>query len=82
LRPYDILLSTVAHVRALRGREAEALQGGPKRIAVRVDNVQEEILLTIPPGVRSGTKLRLRGKSRPGPNGTRGDLYLSVEIVD
>ena len=66
----------------LRLTRSEALHGGSKRVAVRVDEKIEEVLLTIPPGVETGTKLRLRGKGRAGPGNTRGDLYLAVEVLD
>jgi curved DNA-binding protein len=37
--------------------------------------------VTIPPGVRDGTLIRLAGQGEPGTNGgTRGDLYLHVRI--
>jgi len=36
----------------------------------------EELLVTIPQGVRSGTRLRLRGKGKDG-----GDRYLRVDVA-
>jgi len=41
-----------------------------------------EVLVTVPAGVHTGTRLRLRGKGAAGPGGSRGDLYLSVELTD
>jgi DnaJ-class molecular chaperone len=42
----------------------------PKRLEVR-----------IPPGVRDGSRIRIRGEGRPGPaGGPRGDLYLVVSL--
>lgn len=36
----------------------------------------------IPPGVKEGQRLRLRGKGQKGPHGdTQGDLYLNVKIA-
>jgi curved DNA-binding protein len=40
-----------------------------------------EVLVTIPAGVRSGTRLRLRGKGRALPGGRRGDAYLVVDVA-
>jgi len=40
------------------------------------------VKVTIPAGIRPGTRLRLRGKGRPRPDGSRGDAYLAVEIVE
>lgn len=53
----------------------EARAGGRKRVAIQRDGHGEELLVKIPPGVRQGTRLRLRGK---GVNGD--DLYLRVKI--
>lgn len=62
--------------------DAEAAAGGVKRIALSRGAEVEEVLVTIPPGVRSGTRLRLKGKGRPGPDGRPGDLYLRVTIAN
>lgn len=35
----------------------------------------------IPAGVRNGSKVRLKGKGQPGPDGP-GDLYLVIEVQD
>ena len=36
----------------------------------------------MPPGTRSGQRLRLKGKGSPSPkNSDRGDLYVIVQIV-
>ncbi|MEK7338781.1 MAG: DnaJ domain-containing protein [candidate division NC10 bacterium] len=62
--------------------DAEAAAGGAKRVSLSREGEVEEVLVTIPPGVRSGTRLRLKGKGRPGPDGRPGDLYLRVTIAD
>ena len=59
----------------------EALHGVKKRFQFRRGDAAEEVLVTIPAGVRPGTKLRLRGKGLEGKTGP-GDLYLRVEIGD
>ena len=43
----------------------------------------KQVSIKIPPGVKSGTKLRLRQMGRPLPNQpyTRGDLYLQLEVA-
>jgi DnaJ-class molecular chaperone len=56
---------------------AEAERGARKRVALDGDS---EILVTVPSGTCPGTRLRLRGKGRPRPDGSRGDAYLAVEI--
>jgi hypothetical protein len=57
----------------------EAVHGGRRRFRLHREGDVEEILVTIPPGVRSGTRLRLRGKGAKGAHGA-GDLYLRVEV--
>jgi DnaJ-class molecular chaperone len=59
----------------------EAAQGGSKRVTLRRADGRDEVLVTIPPGVRRGTRLRLRGKGRPRPDGGRGDAYLVVDVA-
>jgi len=61
---------------------SEARQGSSKRVRLQVGERTEEFLLKIPAGIETGTKLRLRGKGLTSSSGTRGDLYLAVEIVD
>jgi len=42
---------------------------------------QEEIKVTIPPGVREGSRVRVAGKGEPGlGGGSPGDLYLVVHV--
>jgi curved DNA-binding protein CbpA len=57
----------------------EARDGARRKFRLHRDGDVEEIVVTIPPGVRPGTRLRLRGKGAKGAGGT-GDLYLRVEI--
>ncbi|MGH2541508.1 MAG: DnaJ C-terminal domain-containing protein, partial [Ardenticatenaceae bacterium] len=53
---------------------------GSKRI-VTVDGDRFEV--DIPPGVKSGSKIRMTGKGGRGASGApRGDLYLVVEVLD
>jgi len=60
----------------------EAHRGGRRRVTLsRSDGGDDEVLVTIPPGVRAGTRLRLRGKGRALPGGARGDAYLVVDIA-
>lgn len=59
---------------------AEAAAGGVKRVSLSRGGELEDVLVTIPPGVRAETRLRLKGKGRPGPGGQPGDLYLRVTV--
>lgn len=56
---------------------SQALRGG--RTEVRLVS-GEPIRLTIPKGIRSGVKVRVRGYGRPAPNGDRGDLYVTFRV--
>lgn len=47
---------------------------------VNVPTLDGEVVLRIPAGVDSGTRMRLRGKGLPGPGGTRGDLYAELQL--
>ena len=56
---------------------ADAYRGCEKSLMVN----QERVQVRIPPGVKDGSRLRLKGKgnSQPG-TGRRGDLYLSIKL--
>jgi curved DNA-binding protein len=58
---------------------AEARAGGRRQFRLHRDGEAEEILVTIPAGVKPGTKLRLRGKGAKGST-EPGDLYLRIQI--
>jgi DnaJ-class molecular chaperone len=60
----------------------EARRGTKKPIAVQRNGEREELLVTVPPGVRTGTRLRLREKGDSGSHGAPGDLYLTIRIED
>jgi len=59
----------------------EAASGARKRVTFMRGEQREELLVTIPSGIRSGTRLRLKGKGLEGPAGARGDLYLRVTVT-
>ncbi len=57
----------------------QAIEGGKGRFFHRKRS--KELLLTIPPGLREGQKIRLKGMGEEGKNGGEpGDLYLKVKI--
>jgi DnaJ-class molecular chaperone len=66
----------------LRLSPTEAANGGRRRVTLDVRGGAGDVLVTIPPGVRTGTRLRLRGRGRPRAGGSRGDVYLAVEIAE
>jgi curved DNA-binding protein len=60
---------------------AEARRGVRKRVTLRQADGDDDVVVTVPAGIRAGTRLRLRGKGRVLPGGDRGDAYLVVEIA-
>ena len=68
------------HTIPLHLTEQEAKKGGPQKVTVDGDNGVRDLLVTIPPGVRTGTVLRLRNKGHIDKDGFRGDHYLNVEV--
>jgi curved DNA-binding protein CbpA len=60
---------------------AEVERGGRKQLTLDRDGARHEVLVTIPPGLRPGARLRLRGKGRAAPGHLRGDVYLAVQIT-
>jgi DnaJ-class molecular chaperone len=57
---------------------AEARRGVKKQVTLPDGG---DVVVQIPAGVRSGTRLRLRGKGRRRGDGSRGDAYLTVEVA-
>ncbi len=47
-----------------------------------VDTLDGRIAVNIPAGVKSGSRIRVAGKGYPFRSGPRGDLFLSVRIVN
>ena len=66
----------------LRLTRREARDGTRKLVTLDAGRRQRELVVTVPAGTRSGTKLRLRGKGRTAPGRPAGDLYLAVEVVE
>ena len=58
---------------------ADAFRGSERTLAVNDERVQ----VRIPPGVKHGSRLRLKGKGNLQPGtGRRGDLYLNLKLQD
>lgn len=54
-----------------------AVRGGPMEFYVH----QEKLSVNLPAGVKTGSKIRLRGKGNPSPNGgPDGDLILVIKV--
>jgi DnaJ-class molecular chaperone len=61
----------------------EAIRGTTATLRIRAPDSKtgETINVKIPPGVREGSRIRVRGKGQPGPAG-RGDLYIVTHVRD
>jgi DnaJ-class molecular chaperone len=55
----------------------EAVLGGK----VEVPTPSGTVTMTVPKWTNTGTVLRLRGKGVPRPDGTRGDEYVTLQVV-
>lgn len=60
----------------------EARFGTRKMISIPYGIKKRTLMVTIPPGVDEGMRLRLKGLGKQGKEGERGDLYLDVHLVD
>jgi len=63
----------------------EAIQGTSRNITLSLTQTegkrkQEKLAVKIPAGVDNGSKIRLRGKGQPGPNGQHGDLIIIIQV--
>ena len=55
----------------------QALRGGKTDVTLPDG---EKVRIDVPKGVRPGFKIRLRGRGAVGPNGQRGDLYVTFRV--
>jgi DnaJ-class molecular chaperone len=57
----------------------QALEGAKGKYLHR--KLSKELIITVPPGMKEGQKIRLKGMGKPGREGGEpGDLYLTVKI--
>jgi hypothetical protein len=60
----------------------QARQGHTRVMKIGIGNMAESLDVKVPPGVKSGVRLRLKGKGdRHATTGHRGDLYLIIRVV-
>ena len=58
----------------------EAFHGVKKQFMLDTGVSKQSISVSIPKGITSGQKIKLKGQGTPGPSGEKGDLYLKVII--
>ncbi|MCF8044721.1 MAG: rhomboid family intramembrane serine protease [Desulfarculaceae bacterium] len=58
----------------------EAITGTKKRVNIPWGFYNRLYTVKVPPGVRQGTHLRLSGLGRAGPDSSKGNLYLRINI--
>lgn len=58
--------------------DSDLREGGRFKLMIQRAGREEALLVRIPPGVRPGMRLRLRGKGELGADGQPGDLYLKI----
>jgi len=59
-------------------KQIEARNGCDKKITYKRNGERKKLLVKIPAGVKTGTKIRLRGMGLEGTR--RGDLYLHIKV--
>ncbi len=59
----------------------EAMKGSERHLHVTIGGEARDLTVRIPPGIRTGKKLRVKGKGHPGAGGP-GDLFLKVKVEE
>jgi curved DNA-binding protein CbpA len=74
--------SLLDSVYVINTTEMEARLGHIRAIQIGIEDSAENLDVKIPPGAKSGTRLRLKGKgNKCTDTGNRGDLYLVIAIL-
>ncbi len=77
----DLLSLDVVHEVYMSALQAK--QGHTRVLKIGIGEMAESLEVKVPPGVKSGLRLRLKGKgNRQRTSGHRGDLYLIVQIIN
>ena len=76
---YQEPLANLHEYRDLKISHEEAKVGGEKQFSHKINGQTKKLAVKIPPGIQSGTQIRLRGMGRKNSRQT-GDLYLKVKV--
>lgn len=61
----------------------EAMKGSERALTLNTESGLRRVTVKIPPGIKTGKKLRLKGEGGLGPGGgARGDLYIKVTVAE
>ncbi|NWF92117.1 MAG: rhomboid family intramembrane serine protease [Syntrophaceae bacterium] len=60
----------------------EAKYGTRKLVSIPQGLRRRTLIVTVPPGIDNGTRLRLKGLGQRDNAGNRGDLFLEVQVLD
>jgi DnaJ-class molecular chaperone len=63
----------------IRLKSKEAATGLEKEVMVKRDGIKKKLMVKIPPGIQSGTRIRLKGMGKQ-EDGRSGDLYVRVRV--
>ena len=61
-------------------KSKEAATGMEKEVMVKRDGIKKKLMVKIPPGIQSGTRIRLKGMGKQD-DGRSGDLYVRVRVL-
>ena len=85
----DLFGSRAAQAQPVRGRDREhpitvtlreAFEGATRTI--QTPHNRKRIEVAIPPGVDTGSRVKISGQGDPAPSGPSGDLYLLISVAD
>ena len=60
---------------------ATAVLGGKHQLGISRNGKSEKLDVSIPAGIESGKKIRLRGQGNPGGGGQPGDMLVTVKVA-
>jgi DnaJ-class molecular chaperone len=77
--PGAVAPSSLDQHREIEISASEAASGSEKRVTYKRGTASKKLMVKILPGVKTGTRIRLKGMGQTG-NNKSGDLYLHVRV--
>jgi DnaJ-class molecular chaperone len=78
---YEVSQTSLDHYQELALTTTEAIAGGEKEVNYRRNNRSKKLMVKIPAGIQSGTRIRLKGLGQKNGRQT-GDLFLEVRVTE